>query len=89
VVVQHRDKDADGLCEFLQKRSVLPLSEPDDKEAIAPGRVYLAPRGYHLLIEKENFALSTESPVGYARPQLMCCLNRRRTFIRSAPSASS
>jgi len=70
VVVQHRDKDADGLCEFLQKRSVLPLSEPDDKEAIAPGRVYLAPRGYHLLIEKENFALSTESPVGYARPSI-------------------
>ena len=70
VVVQHRGKDSDNLCEFLQKHSALPLMEPNDKEAIAPGRVYLAPRDYHLLIEKDGFALSTEAPVGYARPSI-------------------
>ena len=71
VVVQHRGKDADdGLCEFLRKQSALPLSEPNDKEAILPGRVYLAPRDYHLLIEQESFALSTEAPVSYARPSI-------------------
>ncbi len=70
VVVQHRGKDSDNLCEFLQRHSALPLSEPNDKEAIAPGRVYLAPRDYHLLIEKDGFALSTEAPVGYARPSV-------------------
>lgn len=70
VVVQHRGKDSDNLCEFLQRHSTLPLSEPNDKEAIAPGRVYLAPRDYHLLIERDGFALSTEAPVGYARPSI-------------------
>jgi two-component system chemotaxis response regulator CheB len=70
VVVQHRGKDSDNLCEFLQRYSALPLSEPNDKEAIAPGRIYLAPRDYHLLIERDGFALSTEAPVGYARPSV-------------------
>lgn len=70
VLVQHRGKDTDNLCEFLQKHSALPLTEPNDKEAIAPGRVYLAPRDYHLLIERDGFALSTEAPVGYARPSI-------------------
>ncbi|HEX8459565.1 MAG TPA: chemotaxis protein CheB [Pyrinomonadaceae bacterium] len=70
VVVQHRGKDRDTLCEFLQRYSVLPLTEPNDKDAIAPGRVYLAPRDYHLLVERDGFALSTEAPVSYARPSV-------------------
>lgn len=71
VVVQHRKKDGDdGLCEYLRKRSCLPLVEPDDKEKVEPGHVYLAPRDYHLLIEESIFALSTESPVGFARPSI-------------------
>lgn len=71
VIVQHRKKDGDdGLCEYLRKRCRLPLIEPNDKDAIEPGHVYLAPRDYHLLIEKSIFALSTESPVGYARPSI-------------------
>ncbi|HEX8709011.1 MAG TPA: chemotaxis protein CheB [Pyrinomonadaceae bacterium] len=71
VVVQHRGKEAGhGLCDFLRKCSPLPLGEPNDKEAIAPGRVYLAPRDYHLLVEKGGFALSTEAPVGFARPSI-------------------
>jgi two-component system chemotaxis response regulator CheB len=71
VIVQHRKKDGDdGLCEYLKKRCPLPLIEPEDKEKVEPGRVYLAPRDYHLLIEESIFALSTESPVAYARPSI-------------------
>ena len=71
VIVQHRKKDGDdGLCEYLKKRSPLPLSEPNDKDNVEPGRVYLAPRDYHLLIEESHFALSTESPVAFARPSI-------------------
>jgi two-component system chemotaxis response regulator CheB len=71
VIVQHRKKDGDdGLCEYLRKRSRLPLIEPNDKEKVEPGRVYLAPSDYHLLIEKSIFALSTESPVAHARPSI-------------------
>lgn len=70
VVVQHRGKDMDNLCEFLGRHSALPLSEPNDKDAIMPGHVYLAPRDYHLLVERDGFALSTEAPVGFARPSV-------------------
>jgi two-component system chemotaxis response regulator CheB len=71
VIVQHRRREVDdGLCNFLRKRSRLPLSEPNDKEALEPGCVYLAPADYHLLMERSIFSLSTESPVGYARPSI-------------------
>jgi two-component system chemotaxis response regulator CheB len=71
ILVQHRGREAgSGLCDFLQKSSGLPVLEPEDKETIAPGRVYLAPRDYHLLIEGRHFALSTDAPVCYARPSI-------------------
>lgn len=71
VIVQHRGKDSEtGLCEFLARHSRLPISEPEDKELILPGQAYLAPRDYHLLIEKGSFALSTDPAVGFARPSI-------------------
>jgi len=71
VVVQHRSKaPGSRLCAFLQKSSRLPVREPEDKEPILPGHVYLAPSDYHLLVEKGNFALSTEAPVYFARPSV-------------------
>ena len=71
VVVQHRRKDADdGLCEYLERHSPLPLGEPNDKDAIERGRVYLAPRDYHLFVEGDHFALSTDPLVGFARPSI-------------------
>lgn len=52
VIVQHRHKHSQNrLTDFLQQQSSLPLAEAEDKEPIAPGRVYLAPADYHLLIE--------------------------------------
>jgi two-component system chemotaxis response regulator CheB len=71
VIVQHRGKDMEtGLCEYLGRSSHLPVAEPDDKEPILQGHVYLAPRDYHLLIEGASFALSTDPPVGFARPSI-------------------
>lgn len=71
VIVQHRGKDSEtGLCDFLGRSSRLPLSEPEDKEIIIPGRAYLAPRDYHLLVENGSFALSTDPPVSFARPSI-------------------
>jgi len=71
VIAQHRGNDSDnGLCEYLGKCSSLPISEPDDKEPLLSGHVYLAPRDYHLLIEDRSFALSTIPPVRFARPSI-------------------
>lgn len=70
-IAQHRHKDTDeSLSAFLQHQCLLPVTEAEDKEAIAPGRVYLAPANYHLLVEAGHFALSTEAPVRYARPSI-------------------
>jgi two-component system, chemotaxis family, protein-glutamate methylesterase/glutaminase len=71
VIVQHRGKDSEtGLCDFLGRTSQIPISEPEDKELILPGRAYLAPRDYHLLVTDGSFALSTDSPVAFARPSV-------------------
>lgn len=70
-IAQHRHKSSDGeLVNFLQQQSLLPVFEVEDKQAIAPGQVYLAPADYHLLIEPGHFALSTEAPVTFARPSI-------------------
>lgn len=70
-IVQHRHRDSkDSLSVFLQDYCALPITEAEDKEAIIPGRVYLAPPDYHLLIEEGHFALSTEAAVCHARPSI-------------------
>ena len=71
LIVQHRSRDEDGgLCEFLRGHSPLPVVEPNDKDEVLAGRVYLAPRDYHLLVEGDRFALSVDAPVTYARPSI-------------------
>ncbi len=70
-IAQHRQRNAgDLLCDLLQRHSVLPVLEVEDKVEIAPGYVYLAPADYHLLVEPGNFALSIEAPVLYSRPSI-------------------
>jgi two-component system chemotaxis response regulator CheB len=46
------------------------VREAGDKDSIQPGRVYLAPPDYHLLVEPEGFALSTDEAVQYSRPSI-------------------
>jgi len=71
VVVQHRGKDPDdGLSRLLAGQCALPVAEPLDKEPLLPGRIYIAPAEYHLLVEVGHLALSTEAPVNHARPSV-------------------
>lgn len=70
-VVQHRRPVISDALEFaLQPACALPVREAVDKQPIEPGRVYLAPVGYHLLVDGDHFALSTEDPVLYAQPSI-------------------
>src|SRR5207237_10017593 len=48
----------------------LPLCEAEDKEPLRGPGVYLGPPDYHLLVEPESLALSTEEPVAYSRPSI-------------------
>ncbi len=59
-----------ALVSYLQARCSLPVSEAEDKDSIEPGRVYLAPADYHLLVEPGRFALSIDAPVHYSRPSI-------------------
>ena len=70
VVIQHQGDTSGDLGRLLQRYSSLPVCEAEDKEGIGSGHAYLAPAGYHLLVERGSFALSTEAPVQYARPSI-------------------
>ncbi|MBI3965421.1 MAG: chemotaxis protein CheB [Chloroflexi bacterium] len=70
-VVQHQGSDATGdLSRLLQRYSALRVADAEDKETLVPGRVYVAPVGYHLLLEPGSIALSTDAPVWFARPSI-------------------
>lgn len=70
-VVQHRTPDAgDSLQVVLQDSCTLAVREAADKMPIEAGHVYLAPPGYHLLVEGDHFSLSAEAPVLHARPSI-------------------
>lgn len=72
VIVQHIDSHSDAyLAEYLNRVSALTVKEAEDKEIVRHGCVYLAPAGYHLLIEPdESFSLSVDEKVNYCRPAI-------------------
>jgi two-component system, chemotaxis family, protein-glutamate methylesterase/glutaminase len=71
VAALHRHRDSDrGLVELIQRTSALHVVEAQDKQAIEPGTVFLAPADYHLLIDGDHLALSVDEPVRYARPSI-------------------
>jgi two-component system chemotaxis response regulator CheB len=72
VVAQHRGPaSGERLAQLLQRQTVLPVREAEDKDELAPGSVYLAPPDYHTLIESDGtIALSTDELVRHARPSI-------------------
>ena len=72
VVAQHRaiESGSSALAHILSHRSRRRVIEPGDKDPIERGKAYLAPSDYHLLVEPEGFALSTEGAVHYSRPSI-------------------
>ena len=72
MVVTHSGADGDRLlADLLARDGALPVSVADEKEVPAPGGVYVAPAGYHLLIEADGaFALSVDPKVCNCRPSI-------------------
>jgi two-component system chemotaxis response regulator CheB len=71
VLVQHRDKSPNlMLSRMLQRSTHLKVEDAEDGMEIESGKLYLAPAGYHLLVESNCFSLSTELPVHYAMPSI-------------------
>jgi two-component system, chemotaxis family, protein-glutamate methylesterase/glutaminase len=71
-LVQHRAASTgdDVLEQVLGRASPLEVVTATDKEPLAPGRVYVAPADYHLLVEPGHLALSTDAAVEFSRPSV-------------------
>ena len=72
VLTQHRPSTSDDeLMESMLRRSCrLEVVTPSDKEPIRPGRVYVAPADYHLMVERGHLSLTTDPVVQFARPSI-------------------
>ncbi len=85
IVALHRLKHVrHGFVEAVSLKSNLTIVEPDDKEAIRKGIVYLAPANYHMSVELGNyFSLSTEEMVHSCRPSIDITLGSAAYAYRS------
>jgi two-component system, chemotaxis family, protein-glutamate methylesterase/glutaminase len=72
IVCLHRMKSvSEGITEVFSKHSANPVIEPNDKEPIIAGNIYIAPSNYHLLVAPDHtFSLSTDEMVNYSRPSI-------------------
>lgn len=72
LIVQHMRRDADGfLWRHLDTLSRLTVKEAEDKEAIQPKTVYIAPPDYHLMVEPDRtLSLSADERVNFSRPSI-------------------
>jgi two-component system, chemotaxis family, protein-glutamate methylesterase/glutaminase len=71
VVAQHRAVESRStLRDLLGAAGALTVCEPADKDELRPGTLYVAAPDYHLLVEGNRLALSTDEPVLYARPSI-------------------
>ncbi len=73
VLVIHRLKNVQSnmveLLSVLNKKVL--MKEPDDKEPLLSGVIYLAPQNYHLLIDLDKrFSLDYSELVNYSRPSI-------------------
>jgi len=72
IVVVHVPPNRPSLmAELFAPRCALDVREAEDKQTIAPGTIWFAPPGYHLLVERDrSFALSIDEPVNFSRPAI-------------------
>lgn len=72
VIVQHLSADSgDSILKLLKKYSAVELTEPNDKELILDNHIYLAPPGYHLMIESDRtFSLYIGPKENYSIPAI-------------------
>ncbi|KQV85350.1 hypothetical protein ASD15_30415 [Massilia sp. Root351] len=71
VVIHVSPGSGDGLARLLDSMAALRVKEADENELPQRGTVYLAPAGYHLLVERDGrLSLSADAPVSFARPSV-------------------
>jgi len=72
LIVQHQSAQyKSNLAELLNRTCPLTVVDACSGDVIQPNHVYIAPAGYHLLVEKDKtIALSVDNPVNYSIPSI-------------------
>ncbi|MBO9676475.1 MAG: chemotaxis protein CheB [Sphingobacteriaceae bacterium] len=72
VLVVHRKASNESLLtDLLKSRTKLAVSEANEKEFLSPGKVFIAPADYHMLIEQDqSISLDYSEKVNYSRPSI-------------------
>lgn len=72
VIVVHLPPHRESmLAELLAAKCQIKVVEAEDKEALQPGTVYVAPPDYHVLMESDlSISLSIEEEVLFSRPSI-------------------
>lgn len=72
LLVLHRNNQQESvLAELLAAKSFLPVKEVDEKDAVQPGNIYIAPQDYHVLLESDGyFSLDYSEKMHYSRPSI-------------------
>jgi two-component system, chemotaxis family, protein-glutamate methylesterase/glutaminase len=72
VVVQHRSPESHPTAfrDLLRASSGVPVREVGDKEALERGQVYVAPPGFHTLVDGDHLELTVDAAVEHSRPSI-------------------
>ncbi len=72
IIVLHRQSSTDSvLAELLAAKTKLPVHEAEEKEALLPGVIYIAPGDYHLLVESDHtLSLDYSEKIHFSRPSI-------------------
>lgn len=71
LVIHRKYSETSTLRSLLAARTSFEVREPEDKEEIKAGIIYLAPADYHLLVEEERtFSLDYSEKVNFSRPSI-------------------
>jgi two-component system, chemotaxis family, protein-glutamate methylesterase/glutaminase len=72
VIVVHRKASNESLLtDLLKSRTALAVGEADEKEFLIPGKVFIVPADYHMLIEEDrSISLDYSEKVNYSRPSI-------------------
>lgn len=71
LVLHQRPALDSRLVDILTQRSPLTPVSPEDKTGVAPGYLYVAPPGYHMLVNRDlSIALGVYKHVHFSRPSI-------------------
>lgn len=72
IIIVHRKQGTDFLLsDLLSSKTTLKVKEVEEKEEICDKTIYIAPSGYHLLLEKDySFSLDYSEKINHSRPSI-------------------